>query len=94
MKSGDLVQLCDAWDDRACTVLVGVEDGEQHASNRYIATGTLAVYLKKKKGAPDPAVVILVDGQLGWVWQGEIRSATHSSLTDASMMVPSTAAGP
>ena len=78
MKSGDLVELCDG-DGRDCTVCVASEDGNAPVSNRYIATGTLAVYLKKKKGAPDPAVVILIDGRLGWVWQNEIKPVTRAT---------------
>ena len=98
MQPGDLVELCNEQDDMTIPsgiVCVAKENAKQTANNRYIAVGTLAVYLRerKKKGAAfaDPAVVILVDGQVGWVWQGEIRSATHSSLTDTSMMVPSMA---
>ena len=97
MQPGDLVELCNEQDDMTIPpgiVCVAKENAEQTANNRYIAVGTLAVYLRerKKKGANDEAaVVILVDGQVGWVWQGEIRSATHSSLTDTSMMVPSMA---
>ena len=74
MKSGDLVELCGNGGGLRDMVCVAEEGGKQLASsNRYIATGPLAVYLKKKKGAPDPAVVILIDGRLGWVWQNEIR---------------------
>ena len=97
MQPGDLVELCNEHDDMntpSGIVCVAKENAEQTANNRYIAVGTLAVYLRerKKKSANDEAaVVILVDGQLGWVWQGEIRSATHSSLTDANIMVPSMA---
>ena len=97
MQPGDLVELCNEQDDMTIPsgiVCVAKENAEQTANNRYIAVGTLAVYLweRKKKSANDEAAVaILVDGQVGWVWQGEIRSATHSSLTDTSMMVPSTA---
>ena len=97
MQPGDLVELCNEQDDMTIPsgiVCVAKENAKQTANNRYIAVGTLAVYLRerKKKGAFDEAaVVILVDGQVGWVWQGEIRSATHSSLTDTSMMVPSMA---
>ena len=81
MKSGDLVELCDG-DGRDCTVCVASEDGNAPVSNRYIPAGTLAVYLKKKKGAPDPAVVILVNGQLSWVWQNEIKPVQRLQAHD------------
>lgn len=83
MKPGDLVELCDAFcKDRAYKICVASEDGDDTVSNRYIPTGTLAVYLKKKRGAPDPAVVILIDGQLCWVWKNEIRPATGATAAD------------
>ena len=83
MKSGDLVELCGNGGGLLGWVCVAEEGGKQLAiSNRYIATGTLAVYLKKKKGAPDPAVVILVNGQLGWVWQNEIRPVQRLQAHD------------
>ena len=81
MKSGDLVELCDG-DGRDCTVCVASEDGNAPVSNRYIPAGTLAVYLKKKKGAPNPAVVILVNGQLSWVWQNEIKPVQRLQAHD------------
>lgn len=81
MKSGDLVELCDG-DGRDCTVCVASEDGNAPVSNRYIPAGTLAVYLKKKRGAPDPAVVILIDGQLGWVWKNEIKPVQRLQAHD------------
>lgn len=80
MKSGDLVELCDG-DGRDCTVCVASEDGNAPVSNRYIPAGTLAVYLKKK-GAPDPAVVILVNGRLGWVWKHEIKPVQRLQAHD------------
>ena len=80
MKSGDLVELCGNGGGLRDMVCVAEEGGEQRtANNRYIATGTLAVYLKKKKGAPEPAAVILVNSQLGWVWKNEIRPATGAT---------------
>lgn len=81
MNPGDLVELCHG-DGRDCTVCVASEDGNAPMSNRYIPAGTLAVYLKKKKGAPDPAVVILVNGQLSWVWQNEIRPVQRLQAHD------------
>ena len=82
MNPGDLVELC-ADDGRfRDAVCVASEDGNAPVSNRYIATGTLAVVLKKKKGAPDPAVVILVNGRLGWVWQNEIRPVQRLQAHD------------
>ena len=84
MKSGDLVELCGNGGGLRGMVCVAEEGGEQQAANnRYIATGTLAVYLKKKTGAVwrDPAVVILVNGQPGWVWQNEIKPATCATAT-------------
>lgn len=84
MKSGDLVELCcNAGGLPGAWVCVAEEGGEELASsNRYIATGTLAVYLKKKKRAPDPAVVILVNGRLGWVWKNEIKPVTGATAAD------------
>lgn len=81
MKSGDLVELCDG-DGRDCTVCVASEDGNAPVSNRYIPAGTLAVYLKKKKGAPDPAAVILIDGRLCWVWKNEIKPVQRLQAHD------------
>ena len=81
MNPGDLVELCDG-DGRDCTVCVASEDGNAPVSNRYIPAGTLAVYLKKKKGAPNPAVVILVNGQLSWVWQNEIKPVQRLQAHD------------
>ena len=81
MKSGDLVELCDG-DGRDCTVCVASEDGNAPVSNRYIPAGTLAVYLKKKRGAPHPAVVILIDGQLSWVWKNEIKPVQRLQAHD------------
>ena len=82
MKSGDLVELCDGGGLIAGAVCVASEDGNAPVSNRYIPAGTLAVYLKKKSGAPDPAVVILIDGQLSWVWQNEIRPVQRLQAHD------------
>ena len=83
MNPGDLVELCGNGGGLRGMVCVAEEGGEELASsNRYIATGTLAVYLKKKKGAPDPAVVILVNGRLGWVWQNEIRPVQRLQAHD------------
>ena len=73
MNPGDLVELCADDGGFRDAVCVASEDGNAPMSNRYIPAGTLAVYLKKKKGAPHPAVVILVNGQLSWVWKNEIK---------------------
>jgi hypothetical protein len=82
MNPGDLVELCGNGVGFVDTVCVASEDGNAPVSNRYIPAGTLAVVLKKKKGAPDPAVVILVNGQLGWVWQNGIRPVQRLQAHD------------
>ena len=80
MKSGDLVELCIGDEGRTTGAgwVCVANEMDKESDNQYISTGTLAVYVKKKKGAPDPAVVILIDGQLCWVWQDEIRPVTHN----------------
>lgn len=78
MKPGDLVELCNEYGHLPGRLVLVVNE-DLVSSRRYIETGTLAVFLKKKKGASDPAVVILVDGQPGWVWQDEIRPASGAT---------------
>jgi hypothetical protein len=79
MKPGDLVELCNEHDDLLSSHEICVaEEGNDNSGNQYIEAGTLVVYLGKKKSAPDPAVVILIDGRLGWVWLHEIRPIAHS----------------
>jgi hypothetical protein len=94
MNPGDLVELTDLLnhlsDDEQVTI--GCVDGNGEISRREFRVGTLAIFLKPypiKPGAP--ASVILIDGIPGWVWDDEIRPATHSSHTNAntSMMIPS-----
>lgn len=84
MKPGDLVELCigDARRTHGTGWVCVANEMDKESVNQYIATGTLAVYLKKKKGAPDPAVVILIDGQLSWVWKNEIKPATGATAAD------------
>lgn len=78
MKPGDLVELCNEYGLHAGSLVCVADEFGSALSNRYIEVGTLAVYLGvylgEKRGAEDEAAaVILVDGQPGWVWQGEIR---------------------
>ena len=79
MHPGDLVELCDGTYMHGGTVCVASEDGNAPVSNRYIPTGALAVYIKEKKRVSDPAVVILIDGQLCWVWKNEIKPVTGAT---------------
>lgn len=81
MKPGDLVELCNEYGLHAGSLVCVAGEDDLFSSKRYIAVGTLAVYLREgeKKGAYDEAAVILVDGQPGWVWQGEIRPATGAT---------------
>jgi hypothetical protein len=92
MNLGDLVELTDPQnhhsDDEQVTI--GYVDGNGEISRREFPVGTLAIFLKPyliKPGAP--ASVILIDGIPGWVWNDEIRPATHCSHTNTDMMIPS-----
>jgi hypothetical protein len=77
MKDGDLVEL--KQPDGDDLVVVGGMDESGFNLGAWPA-GTLAMYLGRCPGRHSrPAVVILIDGKPGWVWDYEIRLATRAT---------------
>jgi hypothetical protein len=84
MKDGDLVELIQAGGEAAelmgCTGELSVGNMVDGSRPWQSPAGTLAVYLGRHPRMPgEPAIVILIDGKLGWVWQNEIRLATGAT---------------
>jgi hypothetical protein len=85
MKDGDLVELFQPGGEAAelmgCTgeLSVGSMD-DSRPRGWYRPVGTLAVHLGRHPRMPgEPAIVVLIDGKLGWVWDYEIRPATRAT---------------
>jgi len=74
MNPGDLVELVSTHADEP--VIVG--DFDDGASRRFVA-GTLAMFISNLTKNELPAVLIMIDGAQGWVWDGEIRLVDHST---------------
>ena len=83
MKDGDLVELIqDPVASRRISYTGEISVGNMVDGSRpwQSPAGTLAVYLGRHPRMPgEPAIVILIDGKLGWVWQNEIRLATGAT---------------
>jgi len=78
MKPGDLVEL--RQQDGIDTVDVGDMDENGFNLGAW-PVGTHVLYLDRllDRRRSRPAVVVLIDGKLGWVWESEIRpDTTHS----------------
>jgi len=73
MNPGDLVELVSTQADE----LVIVGDFDDSASRRFVV-GTLAMVISNLTKNELPAVLIMIDGSQGWVWDGEIRLVGHS----------------
>lgn len=81
MRPGDLVELCIEYGLHAGSLVCVADEFGPASSNRYIAVGTLAVYLGEKRHGAETAAVILIDGQPGWVWPGEISPAAGATVS-------------
>jgi hypothetical protein len=73
MKDGDLVELFQPGGEAAelmgCTGELSVGSMVDGSHPRYRPVGTLAVHLGRHPRMPgEPAIVVLIDGKLGWVW--------------------------
>jgi hypothetical protein len=84
MKDGDLVELFqpdgEAAELMSCTGDISVGDMVDGSHPWQLPVGTLAVYLGRHPRMPgEPAIVVLIDGKLGWVWDYEIRIATGAT---------------
>ena len=84
MKDGDLVELIQPGGEAAelmgCTGELSVGNMVDGSRPWRLPVGTLAVHLGRHPRMPgEPAIVILIDGKLGWVWDYEIRLATRAT---------------
>jgi hypothetical protein len=85
MNPGDLVELIQPGGEAAelmgwaGSLAVGGMNGERPCQR---PAGTLAVHLGRHPRMPgEPAIVVLIDGKLGWVWDYEIRLATGATAS-------------
>jgi len=83
MKDGDLVELIQpdgvVAELMGCTGDISVGNMVDGSRPWQLPVGTLAVYLGRHPRMPgEPAIVVLIDGKLGWVWDYEIRPIAHS----------------